>query len=434
MKKIVFLSLLFCPFLCAAQSDVYIGIGSAGSAPAAMSLGLAGFAHDSTVKKQAEDVFSTMRFDLMFSRHFEIKETGPETNLKNLRSALEKWRKEGVENVLFGRLRKDGREAYTFEIYVYNIESCKDDCKPVLAQGYTGFEEALGAIAHKASDAVVAALTGRRGIAQTKLAYSGEVQGEGRKFKEIFIVDYDGKNQRKVTNDRSIDLLPRWSLDGTIFYTSYRYGTPDIFRINLTAGKVESVANSKGLDLIGGVSPDGRSIVLTRSGSLNTVISELNLETGESRPLTNQEGVDASPSYSPDGRFITFVSNRSGNPQVYRLDLNTKESRRLTNNFNWADTPQWSPTGEWIVFAGRRSNQHPMDIFLVDITGTRTVQLTSDAGRNEDPTWSPDGRFIAFTTTRNGKRQLYVMDADGSSPHLIADVSSGQVFTPHWSF
>ena len=73
-----------------------------------------------------------------------------------------------------------------------------------------------------------------------------------------------------------------------------------------------------------------------------------------------------------------------------------------------------------------------MDIFLVDLTGTQIKRLTSDVGSNEDPTWSPDGRFIAFTTTRNGRRQLYMMDRDGSAPHLLADIA-GDSFTTHWS-
>ena len=144
--------------------------------------------------------------------------------------------------------------------------------------------------------------------------------------------------------------------------------------------------------------------------------------------------MDGSPSYSPDGKFITFVSNRAGNPQIYVMELATGQTRPLTKTFNWSDSPQWSPTGEWIVFAGRESPYHPFDIFLVDLTGTQLRRLTTDAGSNEDPTWSPDGRFIAFTSTRDGgRRKLYVMDSDGSAPHLVADLK-GDSFTPHWSF
>ena len=158
------------------------------------------------------------------------------------------------------------------------------------------------------------------------------------------------------------------------------------------------------------------------------------MESGEKKQITNRQSVDGSPSYSPDGQFITFVSNRAGNPQIYVMELATGQTRPLTKTFNWSDSPQWSPTGEWIVFAGRESPYHPFDIFLVDLTGTQLRRLTTDAGSNEDPTWSPDGRFIAFTSTRNGgRRQLYVMDADGSAPHLVANLP-GNTFTPHWSF
>ena len=186
----------------------------------------------------------------------------------------------------------------------------------------------------------------------------------------------------------------------------------------MKAGKIAPVIIRGGLSLIGGVSPDGKALVFTSSKGPNPSIYIYNLETGEKTQLTNRRSVDGSPSYSPDGKYITFVSNRAGNPQIYVMELATGQTRPLT--------------GEWIVFAGRESPYHPFDIFLVDLTGTQLRRLTTDSGSNEDPTWSPDGRFIAFTSNRDGgKRKLYVMDADGSAPHLVADLPGE---TPHWSF
>ncbi|HOX23971.1 MAG TPA: hypothetical protein PLL10_10930, partial [Elusimicrobiales bacterium] len=72
-----------------------------------------------------------------------------------------------------------------------------------------------------------------------------------------------------------------------------------------------------------------------------------------------------------------------------------------------------------------------MDIFLTDVTGGQLRKLTRDAGKNEDPSWSPDGRFIAFTSTRGGGRQIFVMDADGSAPHLLTQLP-GTSYTPSW--
>ena len=315
---------------------------------------------------------------------------------------------------------------YTIKLYVYDVATQA----PVFAKAFKGNRSSLRRLAHIAADQIIQTLTGRRGIADTKIAFSNNSTGH----KEIYVVDYDGHNLKKLTNDKSIALLPRWSKDGRIYYTTYRYKNPDIFAIDLKAGKIAPVIIRGGLSLIGGVSPDGKALVLTSSKGPNPSIYIYNLETGEKTQLTNRRSVDGSPSYSPDGKYITFVSNRAGNPQIYVMELATGQTRPLTRTFNWSDSPQWSPTGEWIVFAGRESPYHPFDIFLVDLTGTQLRRLTTDSGSNEDPTWSPDGRFIAFTSNRDGgKRKLYVMDADGSAPHLVADLP-GETFTPHWSF
>ncbi|MDR0291195.1 MAG: Tol-Pal system beta propeller repeat protein TolB [Elusimicrobium sp.] len=422
MKKFLYILLIFFPLALAAQTDVYIGIATKGGGER-LSLGLAEIRPDGNSEKEARQIFDVMRADLMFSRHFDIKENGPWVNISSPAAQLDEWQKKGADFVVQGDMTGNNGE-FELKIYVFYAKTKK----VVFARAYKGKANALRRLAHIASDQIVFALTGKRGIADTRIAFSNSSTGN----KEIYIADYDGANLRKLTSDKSIAILPRWSPDGKIYYTSYRYRNPDIFAIDLAAGKVIPVATSKVLNLIGGVSPDGKTLAVTRSGKDNPSLFEINLETKKSVQITESSGVDGSPSYSPDGKFITFVSNRSGNPQIYVMEMETGSTRRLTSSLNWADTPQWSPTGEWIVFAGRTSPYNPIDIFLIDITGTQVRQLTSDKASNEDPTWSPDGRFIAFTTTRNGRRQLYVMDADGSAPHLLADIP-GNSYTPNWS-
>ena len=46
--------------------------------------------------------------------------------------------------------------------------------------------------------------------------------------------------------------------------------------------------------------------------------------------------------------------------------------------------------------------------------------------------FSPDGRFVAFTSTRNRRREIFIMDADGSAPHPLVEMK-GNSFTPNWS-
>ena len=198
-------------------------------------------------------------------------------------------------------------------------------------------------------------------------------------------------------------------------------------------GRSRLLSDRQGLNLAGGFSPDGAKLAVTLSMQKNPNVFLLSLADGSIERVTSHFGVDSSPTFSPDGGQIAFVSDRAGNPQIHVQELSTGRLRRLTR-LNWCDSPSWSPSGEWIAFSGRANNKDPMDIFLVDVTGTRLVQLTHGEGSNEDPAWSLDSRFIVFSSTRGTpkRRRIHLMDADGSAPHPLADIP-GNSFTPSWS-
>ncbi|MBR3632828.1 MAG: PD40 domain-containing protein [Elusimicrobiaceae bacterium] len=428
LKRLLTILILGCVasgLFAAPKTDVYIGITSSGGKKLPVIAMPSFIVHGEETVPAAQTVYDTLRADILYARYFDIATDGPEFTANKLKDTLKGWNKQHA-NYLIGGDISYAAPHYTIKLYVYDVATQS----PVFAKAFKGTDSSLRRVAHIASDQIIQTLTGHRGIADTKIAFSNN----STRNKEIYVVDYDGENLKKLTNDKSIALLPRWSKDGRIYYTTYRYRNPDIFAIDLKAGKIAPVIIRNGLSLIGGVSPDGKALVFTSSKGPNPSIYIYNLESGEKKQITNKQSVDGSPSYSPDGKFITFVSNRAGTPQIYVMELATGQTRPLTKNFNWSDSPQWSPTGEWIVFAGRESPYHPFDIFLVDLTGTQLRRLTTDSGSNEDPTWSPDGRFIAFTSTRDGgRRKLFVMDSDGSAPHLVADLP-GDSFTPHWSF
>ncbi len=427
--KFTALAFLLLPALCfCKESDVYIGVSSKYNPESLPKIGITNFfpkdeANDEE-RKAAIKLSAVMRSDLLRSRYFEVEDNLPKPNINDLGKTFAKYRAEGIDYLLFAEVAQTEENQWNIKAFLYDTESQK----AILAKNLKSSNKTLRRSAHIFSDQIVKLLMGKRGIADTRIAFANDSTGR----KEIYMVDYDGYNLVRLTRDNSIALLPRWSNDATkIFYTTYRNRNPDVFYVDLKEGKIKPLIKNRGLNLIGGVAPDDKSLVLTLSRGENPNIYIKDLDSGAMRRLTDKYGVDGSPSYSPDGKFITFVSNRSGNPQIYIMNLATQETRRITK-MNWTDSPQWSPNGDWIVFAGRQAPNHPIDIFITDITGSQVRQLTADAGWNEDPTWSPDGRFIAFTTTRSGKRQIYVMDADGSAPHLIANIK-GNAFTPSWS-
>lgn len=69
------------------------------------------------------------------------------------------------------------------------------------------------------------------------------------------------------------------------------------------------------------------------------------------------------------------------------------------------------------------------DIYLINVDGSGLRKLTSGSGLNGSPSWSPDGRQIVFSSNRDGMHKIYVMNADGSNQHAVADRGT----QPSWS-
>ncbi|MFI5350692.1 MAG: hypothetical protein ACHQ2Z_14190 [Elusimicrobiota bacterium] len=399
----------------AAQTEVRLSVGGAAGEPAPV-LALPVFTaaderkgDDALLAKSLREI---VRSDLMLSRRFDVKDEEPGAPPAQGAS----WRLKAVA----------GREADKITVQVRLENGAGGEA--VFERFYKQDAAWPRPLAHRIADDVVKAATGRDGIARTRIAFINNQTGH----KELYVMDYDGDNPKRLTNDKSIDLLPRFSPDGRrLAYTSYKDGNPDLFLLDLETGRAITESDEQGLNIAGGFSPDGTKLLLTLSRGKSPNLYMKDLKNGSLERLTFHFGADSTPTFSPDARQVAFVSDRSGNPQIYVLDLASKQARRLSD-LNWCDSPAWSPTGEWIAFAGRANRKDKMDIFLVDVTGAQIRQLTHGEGSNEDPTWSPDGRLLAFSSTRDGRAQIEVMDADGSAPRRIADIP-GASSTPHWS-
>src|SRR5204863_918752 len=80
--------------------------------------------------------------------------------------------------------------------------------------------------AHALADDVAWVLTGKRGIAQGRIVFKTEIGGGAR---EVYISDYDGHNAQAATHDGANLSAPCWAGHDGIFYSSYKFGTPQIF-------------------------------------------------------------------------------------------------------------------------------------------------------------------------------------------------------------
>ena len=56
--------------------------------------------------------------------------------------------------------------------------------------------------------------------------------------------------------------------------------------------------------------------------------------------------------------------------------------------------------------------------------GTDAWQVTHDVGGYEIQSWSPNGEKILYEYTSNGRRDLFVVNADGTGKQRLATVRS----------
>ncbi len=288
-------------------------------------------------------------------------------------------------------------------------------------------------IAHQASDDIVA-LTQNRGVARTKIAFTSDRDAtKEKRSKELYIVDYDGFNPRRVTVNQSLNILPNWSSDGrSLAYVSYRLGSPEIFIASIFEGKSTNLTAGKaGQAFAPSWSPDGKRIAYASNKSGNMEIWVANADGTEARRLTSSPGSDTAPCWSPTGQEIAFTSNRSGSPQIWIMDTEGLNVRRLSTVGNYNDAPAWNPSKQYSEIAYTSRLEGGFEVAVVDLATRQVRQITQGRGSCEYPSWAPNGRHLVFSCSRGQNWQITVSDRNGTEVQALA-TGPGNNVQPDW--
>ncbi len=293
--------------------------------------------------------------------------------------------------------------------------------------------------------------------AQAQIAFISQRDGhfrDDRPTSEIYVMDADGENQRRLTNNPSNDRNPSWSPDGKrIVFASDRAGhadandrpTSEIYVMDADGENQRRLTNNPSNDRNPSWSPDGKRIAFASDrnkerGNHNYEIYVMDADGGNPQRLTNNPDGDRYPSWSPDGKRIAFASMRAGHfkgefgmtDEIYVMDADGGNEQRLTENRRYDWYPSWSPDGKRIAFASdRKGDLVNFEIYVMDIDGGNEQRLTENRVYDTRPSWSPDGERIAFTSNRAGNAEIYVMDADGGNPQNLTNNPHGDA-NPAW--
>jgi TolB protein len=420
MKKVVLILCFFVTHLCVLEaSKIYVNIGSPGFKKPIVAVNIADGNLDKIVKSDLiiSDVFELLSQDLYPKDPFNAN--------------MSEWSVTGAEYLL--QVNLDNASVI---IKLYSVK----DGSELLYRSFSPFVNQEDT-AHEISSSIYERLTGSKGIFKTKII---AVCKDKNGFKNLFMMDYDGRRLKPITNHKTLCLSPAISPDAVnVAYTVYASkrirGQGNIMVQEL---RIHNIRTGKETVVVGGTgqssgvtwSSDGKKLAFTYSGNGDPDIYLYDVDTKKMSPLVTNRGLDVEPSFSPDGKFIVFSSSKSGNPELYKMDLETKEQTRLTFNRHYNSSPEWSPDGGSIVFAGLDNpfgKRSYFDIFLIDPSATKIERFTIDNGNNEDPSWSGEGRHFVFSSTRNKGSDLYIMNKEGTKQTKIT--SGIFCYSPDWS-
>jgi TolB protein len=302
----------------------------------------------------------------------------------------------------------------------------------VIGKNYLGTVDEAGArkVAHEFA-ADILALFGGSTLAGTHIYFVSDRTGN----KEIWAMDFDGKNQRQITRFNSTSIEPSVSPDGTkIAFTSYARGNPGIFVFSVDPVRDLRFYNQgASVNSSPSFTPDGKQVVYSSSAGRCCRIFIADLNGSGFRPISSLSSIDTEPKVNPKtGSDLVFASGRSGPEQIYRMNMDGADLERLTDGTGEAANPSWHPDGQIIAFAWTRGfAAGAWNIFLMDVASHKVMQqLTHGQGRNENPSWAPDGKHIVFASTRGGRSQIYSMLADGSQVQALT--TQGRNERPVW--
>jgi TolB protein len=340
------------------------------------------------------------------------------------------WKAARADILVVTRAEPSGSGDLTVEVRVYAVGTGQQ----IMAKRYSDRADNPRAFAHQAADDVMT-LTQFKGIARSKIAFVSDRDSvpKGKKTKEVYIADYDGFNARRLTVNRSLNILPTWKPDGkAIGYISYRTGFPELFIAWIYEGRSTDFAPGKGFQVMSlAFSPDGKKIAYSSNKSGNTDVWVANADGTDPRRLTSSPAIDTAPRWSPTGNEIAFTSQRSGTPQIWVMDSEGLNPRRVSSYGTWNDHGVWNPAKEYSEIAYTSRIEGGFEVAVLDLAGGPVRQITEGRGSCEYPSWAPNGRHLVFACNHGGRNQLTIADRKGQTVRTI-DVGPGDNVQPDW--
>ncbi|NDA68330.1 MAG: peptidase M28, partial [Verrucomicrobia bacterium] len=222
---------------------------------------------------------------------------------------------------------------------------------------------------------------------------------------ELFVAKRDGSNIRRLTDAPGYDAEGSYSPDGKLIaFCSMRHAFPleklspedrkrmqtdpsyfgDIYLMNADGSNVRRLTSTPGYDGGPFFSPDGQRIIWRRFNEKGDTadVYTMKLDGSDVRRLTDFGAMSWAPYFHPSGQYVIYTANKLGfaNFELFIVDaLGTKEPVRVTYTDGFDGLPVFSPDGKKLAWTSGRTPEKNSQIFMADWNHTAALAALAQA-------------------------------------------------------
>ncbi len=209
---------------------------------------------------------------------------------------------------------------------------------------------------------------------------------------EIFL----GRSSGNITGERtsgeraSQAFAPAWSPDGKrIAFASNRPGNMEIYSVNADGSDPRRLTNSAAADTAPCWSPTGTEIAFTSNRTGTPQLWVMDSEGLNVRRLTTLGNYNDACAWSPSKQYseVAYTSRIDRGFEVAVIDLATRTVRQITEGRGSCEYPSWAPSGRHLVFSCNRGGAWQLTV--ADREGRQMTTLSAGPGNNVQPDWGP---------------------------------------------
>lgn len=272
--------------------------------------------------------------------------------------------------------------------------------EPVYERRFQTVSEEIRTTAHRVTDALLGAVTGRPGGFSSRFVFDSN-WGRTRR---LVVMDSDGEALSVVTSQEVTSIAPAWGPDGIVFFSESRdYAPFQLMAFTGTGVQRLNVPYSTSI-YASAISPDQKTVALAVAENAQSHIYVGQLGGRDWKRVSSSE-ISTSPAFSPSGKLAWIGGGgKQGSQRVY------VDGKAVSPDGYTASSPTFCDTEDGIrLVYGVAVGNDRQDLVISDERGHGLARLTQGQGSNYAPACSPDGRLLAFFSTRKGSAGLQMM-------------------------